>query len=107
MKTFTWTVSAMDCKVSEDGLSNVIQTIHWRYKLTDEDYSAEIYGAQKMPSPNPKSFTPYEEVTLSMVTEWLESEMDMDKIKENLINQIELEKNPIIVTLPLFNIPTK
>jgi hypothetical protein len=104
---YKWTISALDCKVNEDGLTNVITTIHWRYSATDEDgITSEIYGAQLMSSPNPESFTPYEEVDLNVISNWLESKMNMEKIQEDLINQIELIKNPIIVTLPLYQNPS-
>jgi hypothetical protein len=60
MITYTWIFSAFDCKVDKDGMQNVITTIHWRYKGTDEDgVSVERYGAHSLPSPTPSTFIPY------------------------------------------------
>ena len=103
---YKWTISALDCRINEDGLTNVITVIHWRYRGTDADgITAEIYGTQSVPAPNPKAFTPYEEITLEMVSGWLESEINMKEIQKNINTQIELIKNPINITLPLYSPP--
>lgn len=100
---YKWIISALDCIINEDGLTNVITTIHWRYMGIDIDgITAETYGAQSISSPNPETFTPYEEINLEMVSKWLESKMDMEEIQKNIDTQIELIKNPIIITLPLY-----
>jgi hypothetical protein len=101
MITYNWTISALDCKVNEEGLQDVVTTVHWRYRGTDEDgITAEVYGAQAVGEPNPDAFTPYPDLVESQVTGWLENEMDMEAIQENIINQINLIKNPVQVTLP-------
>jgi hypothetical protein len=100
--TFTWTISALDCAVSKDGLTNVVETIHWRYRGTNEnDTTSEVYGAQSVGDPNPEEFTPYEDLTVEVVSQWLESVMDMEEIQQNIENQINELENPIHITLPL------
>lgn len=100
--TFTWTIPALDCAVSKDGLTNVVETIHWRYRGTNKnDTTSEIYGAQSVGDPNPEEFTPYEDLTVEVVSQWLESIMDMEEMQQNIENQINELENPTHITLPL------
>lgn len=97
---YKWTISAMDCAVNEDGLNNVVKTIHWRYNAIEGGITVDTYGAQSVESPDPESFTDYDGLTESDVVGWLEASMDVEAMQENLTNRIELLKNPISVTLP-------
>jgi len=108
MIDYKWTISALDCTVNEEGLENVVKTIHWRYRGTDEEgNTAEVYGAQAVPSPNPEEFSAYETLTQEVVEGWLESTMDVEQQQKAIENKIELLKNPVSVTLPLPNIESK
>ena len=101
MITYKWTFSAFDCRVDEDGMQDVVTTVHWRYNGTNEDgISAEIYGAQSVPTPNPEAFTPYPDLSEEQVIGWMEETMDVEAMQLNIAEQIELIINPIIVTLP-------
>ena len=100
--TYTWTISALDCRVSEEGMSDVVQTVHWRYRGTNEDgVTYETYSATAVPTPTPDAFIPYPDLDLAIVTEWLESILDMEEIQTNIDAQIELIIHPVMVTLPL------
>lgn len=100
--TYQWTISALDCAVSKDGLTNVVETIHWRYRGTNEDgITTETYGAQAVGDPNPEEFTPFADLTEEVVTLWLEEIMDMEEIKSNIETQINALENPTHVTLQL------
>jgi len=102
MINYTWTISALDCAVDEEGLQNVVKTIHWRYRGTDDEgFTAEDYGAHPVPSPNPEEFKPYENLTQQIVEGWLESQMDMNSLKTKISEKIDKVKNPTRVTLPL------
>ena len=106
MTTFAWSSPIMDLKVQEGDLEKVITNIHWRYSAADEDgVTAETYGCQSVPAPNPEAFTAYEEVTMEMVSGWLESMMDMEAMQARLEAEIELKKNPVTLTLPLYTAP--
>lgn len=94
-----WTISAFDCAVKKDKLSNVIATIHWRYNATDaEGNTAETYGATSLEPPK-KDFTAYDKLTKEQVISWLESILNVEAMQANLAAQIELIKNPVQVTL--------
>lgn len=111
---YTWTISALDCIVDVDGLSDVINTVHWRYAGTDEDsITAEVYGAQSFPLPTETDFIPFNKLTTVQVTKWLEAIMSispaegeltqLEVYKQNIASQIALLKNPVMVTLQLEN----
>ena len=101
MITYKWTFSAFDCKVDENGLQDVVTTVHWRYRGTDKDgVTYEIYGAQAVGEPNPDAFTPYPDISEEQVIGWMESVMDMEEMQKNIAEQIYLIKNPVNVTLP-------
>jgi hypothetical protein len=100
MTNYTWTFPAFDCRVNENGLQKVVTTVHWRYRGTNEDgITAETYGAQSIGEPNPDAFTPYPEISEEQVIGWMEANLDMDAIQENITSQITLLKNPVAETL--------
>jgi hypothetical protein len=106
MITFNWTISAVERAVSLDGLQDVIQTVHWRYRGTDENgVTAETYGATAVGQPNPQDFTPFDEVTPSDVEGWLEVLLDVPSMQENLQAQIALLITPTTITGPLYSAP--
>lgn len=78
MTTFNWTISAVDRELSLDGLTDVIKTVHWRYKGTDVNgVTSETYGATAIGNPNPTNFTPFPQLTDDDVIRWLESIMSV------------------------------
>jgi hypothetical protein len=106
MTTFNWTISAVERAVSLDGLQDVIQTVHWRYRGTDENgVTAETYGATAVGQPNPQDFTPFDEVTASDVEGWLEVLLDVTSMQANLEAQIALIITPTTITGPLYSAP--
>jgi hypothetical protein len=106
MTTFNWTISAVERAISLDGLSDVIQTIHWRYRGIDENgVTAETYGAAAVGEPNPQDFTPFDEVTASDVEGWLVNLLDVPSMQANLEAQIALLITPTTITGPLYSAP--
>jgi len=106
MTTFNWTISAVERAINLDGLQDVIQTVHWRYRGTDENsVTAETYGATAVGQPNPQDFTPFDEVTASDVEGWLEVLLDVPSMQENLQAQIALLITPTTITGPLYSAP--
>ena len=117
MTTFNWNISSVERAVSLDGLSDGIQTVHWRYRGTNENgVTAETYGATAVGEPNPQDFTPWDEVTEADVEGWLVSIMSvvpeveegeeekptqLEQMQENLETQIALLITPTTITSPL------
>jgi len=101
MTTFKWVVSQLDTAPSEDTLTDVVKTVHYRYQAEDGQYSAEVYGTMACATPSETDFTAYADLTYEQVCEWLEAGLDVQALETNLEEQIEYQKNPPIVNLPL------
>ena len=99
--TYKWVVSQLDTAPSEDGLTDVVKTVHWRYQAEDKTYTAEVYGAMGCATPSDTDFTAYADLTYEQVCEWLVSGNNVAALNSNLVSQIENQKNPPIVNLPL------
>ena len=96
-----WIISAMDTAPSEDGLIDVVKTVHWRRQEQDGEYFADVYGAMGCSAPDPMAYTPYADLTFEQVCSWLEANLNVEEIDANLDLQIANQKNPPIVNLPL------
>jgi hypothetical protein len=100
-----WQVSNLDCKVSEDNLSDVVYLVHWRVSKTEVDgdktYSASVYSTCSVPGPNPASFVPYDQLTQDEVLGWIWANgVDKAATEAAVQQQIELQKHPVTVSLP-------
>tara|TARA_Y100001972_G_C7392888_1_gene204986 strand:+ start:88 stop:420 length:333 start_codon:yes stop_codon:yes gene_type:complete len=102
---YTWKISQLNCKIKEtiDGkeLNNVVKTIHWRYELEDGGKRVEIYGAEDLFRADADNFIEYNNLKESDVIGWLEDNVDVDDLKSNLNQQMNLIKNPVDETLPI------
>jgi hypothetical protein len=107
--TTQWRINALDSIPSlEDGLTNVISTIHCEKTAESSDgFNARWYGTVSVAAPHPASFIPYEEVTEEMVIGWVEDSPSTVGVDDNLVAQIEGERNPPIQKLPLPWMPTQ
>jgi hypothetical protein len=96
-----WLISQMDTAPSEDGLTDVVKTVHWRYEGKDGEYNTEVYGAMGCATPSETDFTAYEDLTYEQVCTWLEAGLNTEAMDLNLATQIENLKNPPIINLQL------
>jgi len=82
--TFTYSISQTDFVLSADGLTNVINNLHWRCDAAEtnggKDYAAGSYGTQGLAAPDPSSFTAYDSVTEANCIAWLKAEMGADAV---------------------------
>ena len=102
MITYTWDIFRLDCAPSENGLTNVVKTIHWILQAQDENgVSASINNSYPLPSPTPEGFTDYSTLTEEIVIGWLESNLDVGYLHTYLANEIASKYNPPITSLPL------
>ena len=99
-----WTISSVKAKVEQEGLQNVIHTIHWRLGKQDGEHYADVYGSKSLAAPSAENFIPSEDVTLEMVKEWLEASFEADELEAleaNLDAQLDAKINPTEVELSL------
>jgi hypothetical protein len=72
----TWKVAALDYAVSQDGLSNVVTTVHWTCSKEDENgNSGYAYGTHGLPEPDPDNFVAWDDVDESTVLSWMTADM--------------------------------
>ena len=99
-----WTISSVKAQVEQDGLQNVIHTIHWRLGKQDGEHYADVYGSKSLAAPSEDNFIPSEDVTLEMVKEWLEASFEaeeLEALEANLDAQLDAKANPTEVELSI------
>jgi hypothetical protein len=102
MITYTWDIFRLDCAPSENGLTDVVKTIHWILQGQDENgITASFSNSYPLPSPSPEAFTDYATLTKETVISWLESNLDVGYLHTYLANEIASKYNPPITPLPL------
>jgi hypothetical protein len=101
MVNYNWIISDLVAKIQDGELSNIIETVHWRYQATDGEHTADVYGSVGLEAPDAESFKPFEEVTEADVIAWLESKLDVEAMQEGLSNQLDAIANPTHVSLSL------
>jgi hypothetical protein len=107
--TKNWVIAALDVAPSEETLTDVVKTIHWRKQATEivgeKTYMADVYGSCGVSTPTPEEFVSYADLTEAEVIAWLEANLDVESIDNSLDAQLENQKNPPIVTKPLPWVP--
>lgn len=98
---YKWIIVQLDTKPQAEGLQDVVSTVHWRRNATDGTFVAESYGAMACETPSSTDFTAYPDLTISQVESWLDAGLDVNAIDAGLLSDIETQKNPPIVVLPL------
>ena len=88
----TWKVAALDYAVSQDGLSNVVTTVHWRCSKEDENgNSGSAYGTHSLPAPDPSDFTAWDDLDESTVLSWMTANMvaTADEGEETEVDRVQ------------------
>jgi len=75
----TWTVSAMDYTVSQDGHTNVVNTVHWRCSKTDGDHSGSSYGTAGLEAPG-ESFVEWDDITEATAVGWAKAALGDEQV---------------------------
>jgi hypothetical protein len=108
--TNTWLIEKLVCKASQNGLTNTVCDVHWRYvkSLTSngKEYSVNNNGIVRLSSPDPNSFTNYENLTKTQVVTWVQTILGTEYISEmdtRLSNRITDISTQIILDLPFEN----
>ena len=76
---FNWTVSAMDYTVSQDGHTNVVNTVHWRCSKTDGDHSGSSYGTVGLEAPG-ESFVEWDDITEDIAVGWAKAALGDEQV---------------------------
>ena len=76
---FNWTVSAMDYTVSQDGHTNVVNTVHWRVSKTDGDHSGSSYGTVGLEDPS-GTFVEWDDITEDIAVGWAKAALGDEQV---------------------------
>lgn len=101
MATYNWVINQMDTKPTEDGLTDVVVTIHWTREAKQDEILVSSYGSMGCETPSDTDFTAYADLTYEQVCSWLDLGLPVEQIDLGLDKQIEDIINPPIVNLPL------
>ena len=74
--SYQWKVAALDYAVSQDGLANVVTTVHWTCSKEDENGNTGYsYGTHALSAPDPANFTAWDDLDEFTVLSWMTSNM--------------------------------
>jgi hypothetical protein len=105
--TYTWNIANIEYAPSEDGLSKVAKTVHYRYDAVSSDtnaegnpYSATAYGSIGLDAPESGNFTAFDDLTVEQIVAWVLAKLDTDEatLQAALDERIAMEKNPPVVS---------
>ena len=102
--TYSWVISSLDCYPEQDGKQDVVFTVYWRRQVTDNNYTADVYGSQVVTLDPAAPFTPYSQLTQTQVENWLVDAMgaaQVAAIDASLAEKIKDLAHPPVITLPL------
>jgi hypothetical protein len=99
MITYTWNFGFFDVVKSEDGLTNVVKTIHWVINAVDGTYSASSYGTVSLGSPNPSDFIPYDQLTEAWTISVCSASLNVPEIEAGLAADIANQIDPPVVPM--------
>ena len=94
---YSWTFPQFDVAPSEDGLSQVVKTIHWRLDAIDGGVQAGAYGSAALGQPDPAHFTPYADITEQWAIDQTSGLIDLPEVEAALAGEIAKKKNPPVV----------
>ena len=91
--TYNLNIVKLDVKISDNGLSDVVYVVHWKYTATSEDelFTSTVSGVANVASPDPENSIQFEDLTQSQVESWVESAVDLEKFRD-IVDNIILEK---------------
>ena len=98
----TWLIETLWVRPVVEGLPDVVVTAAWRCNGTDGQYNGSVYATVSFTPPDPSKFIAYQDMTQAEVLNWVwSSGVDKDAAEAAVVQQIEQQKNPPIVTPPL------
>jgi hypothetical protein len=87
---FNWNVVQMD-RLTSDGF---VVTVHYTVNAVDGEFTASTYGTVGYTQED-KSYTPFADLTESIVVGWVQDSLGKDTVEAGLAAQIEAQKNPV------------
>lgn len=98
--SYNWVIRKLECTPSENGLTNVVKTIHWTYQGQEQiegGKTAEISNQYPLLPPSSENYVNYSDLTESAVIEWLEVILDVNYLRFYIQDKIQKQYEEIIV----------
>ena len=95
--TYKFHIYTTDCFVDYDGLSDVIQNVHWGYEVSDGSNSTTMIGVTTMDIPSSENFIAFDQLDKATVIQWLESKLDVSGMQSSLDKKLDEMVNPTII----------
>jgi len=87
---YKWSIVQMDRK-TVDGF---VTTVHYNVSATDGTNNASTYGTVNF-SDEPETMVPFEDLTKSMVTEWVQTSLGKETVEASLQSQLDALAAPV------------
>lgn len=103
--TYTYYIDNFEIILADNGLTNIIKTIHIIIVATHSHFTESSYFAMQLQPPSEESFITYESLTKEIVLGWINECTDLIFLtkKEELKKKINESANkPIIIIKPNF-----
>lgn len=94
---YMWKIEQLECYPQQGDRTNVVFFVCWRRVAVNGQYTADIYGAQRIELDPAGPFIPYENLTESQVVGWLESSFGAETLAAQtavLDEKINVQVNP-------------
>ena len=92
--SYSWTFPQFEVAPIEDGLLEIVKTIHWRLDASEGGVTAGVYGTVSLGEPDKSAFTPYSKLTKEWAIKQTSALIDLPQIEADLASQIASKKNP-------------
>ena len=86
---YNWTIVQTDYNTSD----KFITTVHYTVSAVDGEFTASTYGTVGYTEEG--AFTPYSQLTESLVVGWVQTSLGKETVEEGLATQITAQKNPV------------
>lgn len=103
--TYTWEIDTLDCYPTSPQGPDYVYLVYWILKASETvnniTYTSQVFEKQYL-TPSTGSFIPFNELTLPIVSGWIENALGEEKlnnIKANLAENINNQINPPTVSL--------
>lgn len=103
--TYTQKIFAVDILPEAEGLSNVVARVKWEYRARDGVHVAWTMHITDLELPSEESFVSFDEITESMVLEWINAQVDIEPLKAELNAQLEATRTDLLEKDPPWEVP--
>jgi hypothetical protein len=95
--TYEWNVNTMCVAPSADGLTDVVKSVQWKLRANNGTQFIEAFDSIELGPPSSETFIQFNNLTQQEVISWVESKIDVNKIKQDLQERLDMLANPPII----------